>query len=51
MKKLISLISIMMLCGMAAGSTASLVPTELIQEAGWTHNWQMNLPLKPGEKN
>ena len=51
MKKLIFLISITALCGLATGNTAALVPTELIQEAGWTHNWQMNLPLKPGEKN
>ena len=60
MKKRIFLISIIVfssLVGMGqaksdyvAGDNAALVSAELIQEAGWTHNWQMNLPLKPGER-
>ncbi|MHC5085715.1 MAG: outer membrane protein assembly factor BamB family protein [Planctomycetota bacterium] len=60
MKKLIFLASIIVISGLVgasgtksdagAGDTAALVPAELIREAGWTHNWQMNLPLKPGEK-
>ncbi|MHC4256990.1 MAG: hypothetical protein ACYSUH_01130 [Planctomycetota bacterium] len=59
MKKLIFLASIIVISGLVgasgtksdagAGDTAALVPAELIREAGWTHNWQMNLPLKPGE--
>jgi outer membrane protein assembly factor BamB len=52
MKKLIFLISIILFSGLASAGqdNAALVSAELIQEAGWTHNWQMNLPLKAGEK-
>ncbi len=52
MKNLAILISVILFSGLAdAGQdTAALVSTELIQEAGWSRNWQMNLPLKPGEK-
>ena len=60
MKKLLLLTSMIVFSGLvgasrtkpdvAAGNTAALVPAELIQEAGWTHDWQMNLPLKTGEK-
>jgi hypothetical protein len=59
MKKRIFLISIIVFSSLVgvgqaksdyvAGDNAALVSAELIQEAGWTHNWQMNLPLKPGE--
>jgi hypothetical protein len=31
-------------------NTSPLVSPELIAEAGWTQNWQMNLPVKKGEK-
>ena len=27
-----------------------LVPHALIQQAGWTYNWQINLPIKVNEK-
>ena len=60
MKKLIFLTSILLLSGlMGASPTESdsvarnndaLVSAALIREAGWTHNWLMTLPLKPGEK-
>jgi hypothetical protein len=52
MKKLIFLINIILFSGLtgAARDTTALVSAELIRQAGWTHNWQMNLPLKPGEK-
>ena len=30
--------------------TTELVPHALIQEAGWTYNWQLNLPVKPHEQ-
>jgi len=52
MKKLIFLISIISFFGLAGAGqdNDALVSAELIRQAGWTHNWQMNLPLKPGEK-
>ena len=60
MKKLLLLTSMIVFSGLVgasrtkpdvvAGNTTALVPAELIQEAGWTHDWQMNLPLKTGEK-
>jgi len=60
MKKLIFLISVILFSGLAGASRtgsdyvarddAALVSAELIQEAGWTYSWQMNLPLKAGEK-
>jgi hypothetical protein len=59
MKKLIFLTSVILFSGMAVARTdsnyatpdnAALVSAELIQEAGWTYNWQMSLPLKAGEK-
>ena len=60
MKKLFFLISLMALFGGAgaagvkseymAQNTVPLVSPELIQEAGWTHNWQLNLPLKQHEQ-
>lgn len=52
MKKLIFLINIILFSGLAgaARDTTALISPELIRQAGWTHNWQMNLPLKPGEK-
>lgn len=59
MKKLIFLTGIMLFCGLATARTDSnyatrddsaLVSAELIREAGWTHNWQISLPLKRGEK-
>ena len=59
MKKLIFLTSILLFFGLAiasqsesdnaAGDGAALVSAELIREAGWKYDWQMNLPLKPGE--
>jgi outer membrane protein assembly factor BamB len=33
----------------APSTTTPLVSHTLIQEAGWTYNWQINLPLKTGE--
>ena len=54
MKKLIFLTG--MICFSALAGAAQvrndspLVSAELIREAGWTYNWQMNLPLKTGEK-
>ena len=60
MKKLFILISVVLFFGISEADkpksgqitqpTPPLLSTELIQEAGWTYNWQMNLPLKPGEK-
>lgn len=60
MKKLIFLIPVVLLFGLAGADKAQsdyvvqetppLVPSELIQEAGWTRNWQMNLPLKKHEQ-
>jgi outer membrane protein assembly factor BamB len=60
MKKLIFLIILMVLFGWAgaagaksestAQDTLPLVSPELIQEAGWTNNWQLNLPLKQHEQ-
>lgn len=60
MKKLIFLTSILLFSGLTgasrtgsdyvAGGSAALVSSELIQEAGWTHNWQITLPLKIDEK-
>ena len=60
MKKLIFLIFLTVLFGWAgaagaksgymAQNTLPLVSPELIQEAGWTNNWQMNLPLKQHEQ-
>lgn len=34
----------------AAPVTAPLVSHTLIQESGWDYNWQINVPLKKGEK-
>jgi len=60
MKKLFFLIPMMAFLGWAgeAGATSEygakntlpLVSPELIQEAGWTSNWQLNLPLKQHEQ-
>ena len=60
MKKLIILTSVILFSGLTGASrtqseyatqdNAALVSAELIREAGWTRNWQMNLPLKTGEK-
>lgn len=52
MKKMIILTSFLVLCGIGAANQAGddLVSTELIKEAGWTRNWQINLPLNSGEK-
>ena len=59
MKKFIFLTSILLYSGLAIASQTksdnaagddALVSAELIREAGWKHDWQMNLPLKPGEK-
>ncbi|RKY13555.1 MAG: hypothetical protein DRP52_02470 [Planctomycetota bacterium] len=59
MKKLIILISVILFVATvsasrsgseyAAQDTTAIVSAELIQEAGWSRNWQMNLPLKSGE--
>ncbi|OQY03214.1 MAG: hypothetical protein B6I25_08340 [Planctomycetales bacterium 4572_13] len=51
MKKLIFLTGIILFSALAgaAQDTAELVSSDLIQEAGWNRNWQMNLPLKSGE--
>jgi len=60
MKKLIFLLFLTVLFGWAgaagaksgyiAQNTLPLVSSELIQEAGWTNNWKMNLPLKQHER-
>jgi len=60
MKKLFFLISLSVLFGWngaaaakseyMAQNTIPLVSQELIQEAGWKYNWQMNLPLKQHEQ-
>lgn len=60
MKKLLMLTFLMMLSVLskAAGNKVKylaeditpLVSPALIQEAGWVQNWQMNLPVKQGEK-
>ena len=60
MRKLFFLASIIFFYGLTCASqiksddtvrgNTALVSAELIREAGWTHNWQMNLPLKSGEK-
>ncbi|MCD6176185.1 MAG: PQQ-binding-like beta-propeller repeat protein [Planctomycetes bacterium] len=52
MKKLIFLISTILFSGLAGAGqdNAALVSAELLREAGWTHNWQMNLPLKADEE-
>jgi outer membrane protein assembly factor BamB len=58
MKKLITLILLMLLVDLttAAGNkyvtpnSVPLISPELIAESEWTHNWQLNLPLKKKEK-
>jgi hypothetical protein len=52
MKKYIFLVCLLMLSGFAVASQpgGDLVSSELIDEAGWTRNWQMSLPLKSDEK-
>jgi len=59
MKKLLFFIFLIALSGwagaagtksaFAAENTSPLVSSELVQEAGWTYNWQMNLPLEKNE--
>jgi len=59
MRKLIILTSVVVFAALAVAEvhqpaseekeSASLVSPQLIKEAGWTRNWQMDLPLKPGE--
>ncbi len=54
MKKVVFLTGMILFSALAGAAQArdnsALVSAELIREAGWTHNWQMNLPLKAGEK-
>ena len=60
MKKLIFLVSFTLLFGLTGcaglepgyviSDSSPLVPMKLIQEAGWSNNWQMNLPLKDNEQ-
>lgn len=50
MKKIIYLTSILLFSGLASANSTALICAELIREAGWAHNWQMNLPLKADEK-
>jgi outer membrane protein assembly factor BamB len=59
MKNLALIMSIILFAGLACTANAQsedavgdiddLVAPELIRQAGWTRNWQRNLPLKPGE--
>lgn len=62
MKRQMLIAVMLVLCGLAEGagvkqpvpeypvqSTEPLVSGELLRQAGWNFNWQMNLPLKPNE--
>lgn len=60
MKKLVILIVLMLLLSVAIAAEsetpyavpnkAPLMSAELVHEAGWTQNWQRNIPMKEGEK-